>query len=57
MPRLIEGLKMLNQADPCVEVYVEDTGEHVIVCAGELHLEVFSCHFILKNSPFLYRDV
>ena len=39
MPKLVEGLKLLNQADPCVEVYVQETGEHVIVTAGELHLE------------------
>ncbi|TPX33405.1 hypothetical protein SmJEL517_g03689 [Synchytrium microbalum] len=39
MPKLVEGLKLLNQADPCVEVYLQETGEHVIVTAGELHLE------------------
>lgn len=31
---------MLNQADPCVETLVQETGEHVILTAGELHLEV-----------------
>ncbi len=30
---------MLNQADPCVESLIQDTGEHVILTAGELHLE------------------
>lgn len=39
MPKLAEGLRLLNQADPCVEVLVQDTGEHVILTAGELHLE------------------
>ncbi|TPX45670.1 hypothetical protein SeLEV6574_g03736 [Synchytrium endobioticum] len=39
LPHLVEGLKLLNQADPCVQVYVQETGEHVIVTAGELHLE------------------
>jgi ribosome assembly protein 1 len=39
MPKLFEGLRLLNQADPCVETMVQSTGEHVIVCAGELHLE------------------
>lgn len=39
MGQLVEGLRQLNQADPCVEVYLQETGEHVIVCAGELHLE------------------
>ncbi|KAJ9477492.1 Ribosome assembly protein 1 [Pseudozyma hubeiensis] len=39
MPKLVEGLKLLNQADPCVESLVQGTGEHVILTAGELHLE------------------
>ncbi|XP_038044225.1 elongation factor-like GTPase 1 isoform X2 [Patiria miniata] len=39
MPALVMGMKLLNQADPCVEVLVQETGEHVIVAAGEVHLE------------------
>lgn len=39
MNKLIRGLKLLNQADPCVETYVEDSGEHILCTAGELHLE------------------
>ncbi|BEJ14863.1 hypothetical protein CspHIS471_0406300 [Cutaneotrichosporon sp. HIS471] len=39
MPKLIEGLQILNQADPCAEYIVQETGEHVILTAGELHLE------------------
>eukprot|EP00164_Ancoracysta_twista_P001011 GFYU01001320.1.p1 GENE.GFYU01001320.1~~GFYU01001320.1.p1 ORF type:complete len:1032 (+),score=360.14 GFYU01001320.1:92-3187(+) len=39
MPQLLTGLKLLSQADPAVEVLVQETGEHVIVCAGEVHLE------------------
>ena len=39
LPKLIEGLKLLNQADPCVEVRLQESGEHVILTAGELHLE------------------
>lgn len=42
LPKLVEGLKLLNQADSCVQVLVQDSGEHVILTAGELHLEVFS---------------
>lgn len=38
MKRLAEGLRLLHQADPCVQVLVQDTGEHVIVTAGEIHL-------------------
>jgi translation elongation factor EF-G len=40
MGKLIEGLHLLNQADPCVEVLIQETGEHVILTAGEVHLEV-----------------
>ncbi|KAJ3272649.1 Cytoplasmic GTPase/eEF2-like protein (ribosomal biogenesis) [Terramyces sp. JEL0728] len=39
MTQLIEGLELLNRSDPCVQVELHDTGENVIVCAGELHLE------------------
>lgn len=40
MGKMIEGLKMLEQADPCAEYIVQETGEHVLLTAGELHLEV-----------------
>ncbi|KAJ3417616.1 Cytoplasmic GTPase/eEF2-like protein (ribosomal biogenesis) [Chytridiales sp. JEL 0842] len=39
MSKLVDGLRLLNQADPCVEVVLQETGEHVIITAGELHLE------------------
>ena len=39
MTRLVDGLKMLNQADPCVEVKQQETGEHIIVTTGEVHLQ------------------
>lgn len=39
MDKLVKGLRLLNQADPCVEVMLQETGEHVIMGAGELHLE------------------
>lgn len=39
MASLVSGLRLLNQADPCVQVLVQETGEHVIVTAGEVHLQ------------------
>ena len=39
VPLLEKGLRLLNQSDPCVQVYIEDTGEHVLVTLGELHLK------------------
>jgi len=40
MPKIVQGLKLLSQSDPCVEAFQQSTGEHVILTAGELHLEV-----------------
>ncbi|XP_056591298.1 LOW QUALITY PROTEIN: elongation factor-like GTPase 1 [Triplophysa dalaica] len=39
MPKLVRGMRLLNQADPCVEVLIQETGEHVLVTAGEVHLQ------------------
>ena len=39
LDRMIKGMKMLEQSDPCAQYEVMDTGEHVILTAGELHLE------------------
>ncbi|KAK6644054.1 hypothetical protein RUM43_000319 [Polyplax serrata] len=39
LPQLIKGLKLLNQADAAVQVLVQETGEHVIVTDGEVHLQ------------------
>ncbi|KAI8841960.1 P-loop containing nucleoside triphosphate hydrolase protein [Chytriomyces cf. hyalinus JEL632] len=39
LEKLRIGLQLLNQADPCVEVIEQKTGELVIVTAGALHLE------------------
>lgn len=36
---LLSGMKLLNQADPSVEVYVQESGEHVLAAAGEVHLQ------------------
>ncbi|KAL1748353.1 P-loop containing nucleoside triphosphate hydrolase protein [Schizophyllum fasciatum] len=39
LQKVVHGLKLLSQADPCVETFQQHTGEHVILTAGELHLE------------------
>lgn len=39
LPKLIKGLKLLNQADACVQILIQETGEHVLLTAGEVHLE------------------
>ena len=40
LPKLVEGLNRLAKSDPCVQVTHEETGEHIIAGAGELHLEI-----------------
>lgn len=39
MVALMKGLRLLNRADPFVEVSVSARGEHVLAAAGEVHLE------------------
>ncbi|KAJ5946278.1 hypothetical protein N7454_003117 [Penicillium verhagenii] len=37
--KLVTGLRLLEQSDPCAQYEVLPSGEHVILTAGELHLE------------------
>lgn len=48
MPALVQGMKLLNQADPCVKLTVQETGEHVLSTAGEVHLQ--RCLDDLRNT-------
>jgi elongation factor 2 len=40
LPKLLKGLERLAKADPLIECSLEETGEHIVAGAGELHLEV-----------------
>jgi elongation factor 2 len=40
LPKLVEGLKRLSKSDPMVQCTFDDSGEHIIAGAGELHLEI-----------------
>merc|ERR1711937_515248 len=40
LPKLVEGLKRLSKSDPMVQIRMEESGEHIIAGAGELHLEI-----------------
>jgi elongation factor 2 len=40
LPKLVEALKRLSKSDPMVQIYTEESGEHVIAGCGELHLEI-----------------
>ena len=39
LEKMLKGVKLLEQSDPCVQYEVLESGEHVILAAGELHLE------------------
>jgi elongation factor 2 len=40
LPKLVEGLKRLSKSDPCVLTMTNESGEHIVAGAGELHLEI-----------------
>jgi elongation factor 2 len=40
LPKLVEGLKRLAKSDPLVLCYTEESGEHIVAGAGELHLDI-----------------
>jgi len=40
LPQLVQGLKLLAKSDPMVQTTIEETGEHIVAGAGELHLEI-----------------
>merc|ERR1712019_185177 len=40
LPKLVEGLKRLAKSDPMVLCIIEESGEHIVAGAGELHIEI-----------------
>ena len=40
LPKLVEGLKRLSKSDPMVQCQIEESGQHIVAGAGELHLEI-----------------
>lgn len=48
LPKLVEGLKRLSKSDPCVVTSLSESGEHIVACTGELHLEI--CLSDLEND-------
>ncbi|POS83399.1 P-loop containing nucleoside triphosphate hydrolase protein, partial [Erysiphe pulchra] len=39
LDKIVNGLRLLIQSDPCAEYEQLESGEHVLLTAGELHLE------------------
>jgi len=65
LPKLVEGLKRLAKSDPMVQCSIEESGEHIIAGAGELHLEIclkdleedHACIPLKKSDPVVsYRE-
>ncbi|XP_041659098.1 elongation factor 2-like [Cheilinus undulatus] len=65
LPKLVEGLKRLSKSDPMVQCIIEESGEHIIAGAGELHLEIclkdleedHACISLKKSDPVVsYRE-
>lgn len=65
LPKLVEGLKRLAKSDPMVQCGIEESGEHIIAGAGELHLEIclkdleedHACIPLKKSDPVVsYRE-
>merc|ERR1712142_716089 len=65
LPKLVEGLKRLSKSDPMVQCLIEESGEHIIAGAGELHLEIclkdleedHACIPLKKSDPVVsYRE-
>ncbi|XP_022908018.1 elongation factor-like GTPase 1 [Onthophagus taurus] len=54
LPKLRQGLKYLSQSDSCVQVIMQESGEHVLVTAGDVHLA--KCLEDLK-SKFIDFDI
>ena len=59
LPKLVEGLKRMTKADPCVQAWHNESGEHIVAGAGELHLEIClkACHSYVcrRGSDFAIR--
>ena len=65
LPKLVGGLKRLAKSDPMVQCMIEESGEHIIAGAGELHLEIclkdleedHACIPLKKSDPVVsYRE-
>ena len=65
LPKLVEGLKRLAKSDPMVQCIIEESGEHIVAGAGELHLEIclkdleedHACIPLKKTDPVVsYRE-
>ncbi|KAJ1608293.1 elongation factor-like protein [Cryptosporidium canis] len=53
LPLMLRGLELLSRSDPCIEIDTSDTGEYIIGCHGEVHLErcISDLQFVFAQVP------
>jgi elongation factor 2 len=59
LPKLVEGLKRLSKSDPLVQCTIEESGEHIVAGAGELHLEICIkdlCEEFMGGAPITVSE-
>jgi len=59
LPKLVEGLKRLSKSDPLVQCSIEESGEHIVAGAGELHLEICIkdlCEEFMGGAPITVSE-
>jgi len=59
LPKLVEGLKRLSKSDPIVVCKTNESGEHIVAGAGELHLEICLKDLeedFMKGTPIVKGD-
>ena len=52
LPKMVEALRRASKSYPLLSTKVEDSGEHIIVGTGELHLDA-----VLHDLRLLYSDI
>lgn len=53
LPLMLRGFELLSRSDPCVEIDALDTGEYILGCHGEVHLErcISDLQFVFAQIP------
>lgn len=52
LPRMLDGLRKINKSYPILQTKVEESGEHIIIGTGELHLDC-----VLHDLRKLYSEI
>ena len=52
LPKMLDALRKVNKSYPMVKTRVEESGEHVILGTGELHLDC-----VMHDLRKMYSDI